>query len=83
MQAVDIALTRQEHIMTSAALDDNRIKALLKETLVELLQERREDFRDLLTEVVEGLALVRAIDDGADTAMVGRDDVMQVLGGQP
>ena len=66
--------------MTSTALDDNRMKELLKEALVELLQERREDFRDLLIEVVEDLAMVRATEEGSERAVVGRDEVMQVLG---
>ena len=56
------------------------MKELLKEALVELLQERREDFRDLLIEVVEDLAMVRATEEGSERAVVGRDEVMQVLG---
>lgn len=80
MQPVDNSHTRLEHTMTSTALDDNRMKELLKEALVELLQERREDFRDLLIEVVEDLAMVRATEEGSERAVVGRDEVMQVLG---
>ena len=69
--------------MATTALDDNRMKELLKDALVELLQERREMFRDLLTEVVEDLTMVRAIEEGTETSVVDRDEVMQVLGSQP
>ena len=55
-----------------ASLDDARLKSLLKETLVELLEERREEFSELLLEALEDLALSRAIREGEGTGLVDK-----------
>lgn len=65
-----------------ASLDDARLKALLKETLVELLEERREEFSDLLLEALEDLALSRAIREGEDTGFVDKKEILKIIAGQ-
>ncbi len=65
-----------------ASLDDARLKALLKETLLELLEERREEFSELLLEVLEDLALSRAIQEGAGTGRVDKGEILKILAGQ-
>ena len=65
-----------------ASLDDARIKALLKETLVELLEERREEFSELLLEALEDLALSRAIREGEGTGLVDKKAILKIIAGQ-
>jgi len=50
--------------MSSITIDDNELKALLKQALIELLQEKNELLYDALVEVVEEIGLVQAIKEG-------------------
>ncbi len=45
-------------------IDEHRIKQLLKEALVEVLEERKDILYELLAEVTEDIALVHAIQEG-------------------
>lgn len=65
-----------------ASLDDARLKALLKETLVELLEERREEFSELLLEALEDLALSRAIREREDTGFADKKEVLKIIAGR-
>jgi len=65
-----------------ASLDDAKLKALLKETLVELLEERRDEFSDLLLEALEDLAFSRAIREGEDTGLVDKREILKIIAGQ-
>ncbi|MEA2710731.1 MAG: hypothetical protein QOF78_3332 [Phycisphaerales bacterium] len=60
--------------MTEAALTNS-----LKRALVQSLRENREDFRDLLAEVLEDVALANAIREGRKTKPVKRASVMKAL----
>ena len=64
------------------SLDEARLKALLKETLLELLEERREEFSQLLMEIFEDLALSRAIREGEATTNVDRQEILDIIAGQ-
>jgi hypothetical protein len=65
-----------------APLDDIRIKSLLKETLIELLEERREEFSELLLEVLEDVALARAIREGERTGLVDKNEILEIIADQ-
>jgi hypothetical protein len=65
-----------------AFLEDAKLKALLKETLVELLEERREEFTDLLLEALEDLALSRAIREGEGTGFVDKKEILKIIAGR-
>lgn len=65
--------------MVSTALDDARLKQLVKEAVVELLRERRGPMHDLVAEVIEDMALSRAIEEGEKTEIVSRDEVLKAL----
>jgi hypothetical protein len=65
-----------------ASLNDAKFKALLKETLTELLEERREEFSDLLLEALEDLALSRAIREGEDTGLVDKKEILKIIAGR-
>ena len=46
------------------SLTNNETKALLKEVLLELLQERRSEFYQILSEAIEEIGLANAIREG-------------------
>jgi hypothetical protein len=59
--------------------DDRKIKDLFKQAIVEAIEEKKEVVHDLLVEVMEDIAMVRAIQDGEDSSPVSRDDIFQIL----
>jgi hypothetical protein len=69
-------------LMMEASLDDVRLKSLLKETLLELLEERREEFSELLLEVLEDLALSRAIREGEGAGLADKKEILKIIAGR-
>jgi len=63
--------------MAHTRLDETQIKELFKQALVELLQERKDLFYELVAEIVEDFALLRAIEEGEETETVGREKVFR------
>lgn len=68
--------------MTTTLPDEMRLKALLKEALVEVLEQRREWFSTLMVEALEDVALVQAIKEGETSEAVSRDEVFDLLKGK-
>jgi hypothetical protein len=69
----------EEHMAVTLS-DETRLKALLKEALVEVLEQRREWFSTLVAEALEDIALVQAIKEGEATEIVSRDEIFDLLG---
>lgn len=67
--------------MTTISIDENRIKELFKQAMVELFEERKDLFYDLFAEVIEESALVNAIREGEATDYVNKEEVFQILEG--
>jgi len=65
--------------MSQIIVDEEQIKTLLKQALVEVLQERKDVLYDVLVEVIEDLALIQAIKEGEGTETVSKEEVLQVL----
>lgn len=65
--------------MTNINLDEIRLKELLKIAIVEVLQEQKEVFSDLLAEIIEDIALETAIKEGESTENVSRADIFRIL----
>ncbi len=59
--------------------DEDRLKALLKEAMTEVLEQRREWLVLMLIEALEDSALVRAIKEGESSEIVSRDDIFALL----
>jgi len=68
--------------MEHAVLNENRLKEIFKSALIEVLEERRSLFSELLAEALEDMALIRAIKEGESTASVSRDEVFNILEGK-
>ncbi len=67
----------------STTLDTIQVKAIFKEAMLELFQERRDEFTELLVEALEDIGLVHAIDAGRVGDYVSRDEIMAVLEREP
>ncbi len=67
--------------MSKGPVDDAKLKDLFKAALVEVLEERRDLFRDLLEEALEDIGMRYAIEEGLRGRNVSRDDVFSILNG--
>jgi hypothetical protein len=63
-------------------MDDRKIKQLFKQAIIETMEERRDLVHDLLLEVMEDIALVRAIQEGENSEIVEREEIFQILDGK-
>jgi hypothetical protein len=73
-------LQHEEEVeMADISLDEARVKELLKQAVLEILEERRDLIYDVLAEVIEDFALARAIREGESTESVTREEVLQTL----
>jgi hypothetical protein len=65
--------------MSETTLSTNELKELLKIAIVEILQEQKEIFTDIVTEAMEDIALVKAIEAGENTEIVSREAIFNIL----
>lgn len=69
--------------MGSISIDDDKLKGLLKQALVEVLEERRELLYDVVVEAVEDGGLARAIKEAEDSPLVDKARVVEALEKEP
>lgn len=55
------------------------LKPIVKEILHELLLQERETLTDVIYEVIEDLALAKAIEEGLDDENVSREEIFSLL----
>ena len=65
--------------MSEITLNQEQLKEIFKNAIVELLSENREEVSDFLSEIIEDIAMERAIAEGEDTELVSRDSIFQIL----
>ena len=65
--------------MPEINLDEIKLKELLKTVIVEVLQEQKEVLYDLFAEIMEDIALERAIKEGEKTELVSREAIFKIL----
>ena len=65
--------------MANVTLSEKQIKDLVKQAVIELLEERSDLFYNLLAEVIEDAALVNAIREGEASYSVSREEVLNAL----
>ena len=68
--------------MEQAIIDENRLKEIMKKAFIEVFEERKNVFYELIAEVLEDIALVHAIQEGETTESVSRDKVFSMLEGK-
>ena len=65
--------------MSELSLNENQLKDLMKAAILEIFQERRDLFQDLITEALEDIAMINAIDEGKDSEAVSRETIFGIL----
>jgi hypothetical protein len=65
--------------MSEMILNSEQLKAILKSAIVELLHENRQEVSDLLAEIIEDIAMERAIAEGETTEPVSREAIFRLL----
>jgi ribosome-binding protein aMBF1 (putative translation factor) len=65
--------------MSAITIDDNELKALLKQALIELLEEKSDLFYEALAEVIEESGLVKAIKEGQASPTIDKARVLEAL----
>ncbi len=60
-------------------IDEGKLKELLKDILVKMFEERREEIYEIFLEVIEDVGLVNAIREGRQNELVERDRIMELL----
>ena len=67
--------------MTNISLDEKQFKILLKQTLIELFDERRDMFSAIIVEALEEIGLANAIREGRKNEFVSEEEIQSVLRG--
>jgi len=67
----------------ATSIDEAKLKELLKSVVAEVLEERRDFVKEIIEEAIEDVALARAIDEGASTNAVSREEVFSILDAAP
>jgi hypothetical protein len=67
--------------MTTVSLDEKQFKILLKQTLIELFDERRDIFSAIVAEALEDIGLANAIREGRKNDFVGEEEIRAILAG--
>ena len=60
-------------------ISEDRAKELLKQVLIELLQERRDLFYEVMLDAMEEVGLANAIREGRQNECVSENDLLTVL----
>jgi len=64
----------------SFSISDKKIKTLMKEVLVEMLEEKNDLFYDVVITAIEDVALANAITQGREDNFVDEDKITSLLG---
>jgi uncharacterized protein YaaW (UPF0174 family) len=71
---------KTEHIMQTE-INEHILKQVFKDALLEMLEEKRSVFQDIIVEALEDIALSHAIDEGKDSGTASRNEIFSILGG--
>lgn len=67
--------------MTTISLDEKQFKVLLKQTLIELFEERRDIFSAIVAEALEDLGVANAVQEGRKNDFMPREEIETILAG--
>ena len=69
--------------MSTTSAIDARLKDLLKQAILELMEEGRDVLEAVFAEVIEDLAVARAIEEGETSEPVSEVEVLHILEATP
>ncbi len=62
--------------------EKKKLKSLLKETLVEVIEQKEGLFHNIIEEVIEAIAMTNAIKAGESSESISRDEIFKIIGGR-
>lgn len=65
--------------MLKTSTEQQETKELLKGVLLELFQENKEIITAVITEILEDIAMTKAIQAGEDSEIIPRDEIFEIL----
>lgn len=65
--------------MSTITIAENDLRAIIKETFIEVLTERRDLLEDAVIEAIEDIGLARAIAEGVKTSSVSESKILTTL----
>lgn len=65
--------------MSQIIVEESTLKSLVKEAILELLEERQSLFYDVVAEALEDHALAQAIHEGESTPYTTEEEVLRIL----
>lgn len=65
--------------MPEITLNTDQLKEILKSAIIELLRDNREEVSEFLAELIEDVAMERAIAEGETTEITSRNSIFQLL----
>ena len=68
--------------MTKLSVDEKKLKDLLKETLIEVIEQKKDLFHDIVAEAIEDIAITNAIKEGESTESISREEVFSIIEGK-
>ncbi|MEK6765947.1 MAG: hypothetical protein AABY49_06985 [Planctomycetota bacterium] len=68
--------------MVQLSVDEKKLKNLLKETLIEVIEQKRDMFHDIVAEAIEDIALTNAIKEGESTESTSREEIFNIIEGK-
>jgi hypothetical protein len=68
--------------MEQLSIDEKKLKDLLKEALIEVIEQKRDLFYDIISEAIEDIALTNAIKEGESTESTSREEVFNIIEGK-
>ena len=72
----------QEVRCMKTVIDDVKIKNLFKQAILEAIEEEKEVVHDLLMEVMDDWAMIKAIEKGENSGKVNREEIFRILDGK-
>jgi hypothetical protein len=67
--------------MATAALDEKRLRGIVKAALVDAFKENRDLMQDIVEEAIEDITIARLIERGLQTKPESRKKVFSILEG--
>ena len=60
-------------------LNEEQIRRIMKDVIFELLTTKRDLFKEILEEVIEDIALGRAIEEGRKDDFVSKGEILETI----
>ncbi len=68
--------------MVQLSIEEKKLKNLLKETLIEVIEQKKDLFHDIVAEAIEDIAITNAIKEGESTEFTSREEVFKIIEGK-